>query len=218
MWPVVGARRLSATPTSGDHLAIFSPDGQTLASTNRFEIILTDLVGGGSRSIDTGTAEVLSLVYSPDGSHLTSGHDEGLIKTWDVATGRQTQSLPVILATSSVWHFARRPHARIGGGGPDRPRLGYQHRPGAALPDRLQGPRQFRGVQPRRLNPGRRRSHRRHHPLARRGLRIQTPRLPRTKQGRHPGRQDRAVDEVLEELEAQDRHSSTDLRDRARSC
>ena len=121
LWDVASGRRSAPLPPRPYWLicAVFSPDGQTLASTNRFEIMLTDLVGGGSRSINTGTSDVLSLVYSPDGSHLTSGHNEGLIKTWDVATGRQTQSLPG--HSSYVFDLALSPDGRtLASAGADR--------------------------------------------------------------------------------------------------
>jgi WD40 repeat protein len=118
---VASGRRSAPLPPRPHWLtcAVFSPGGQTLASSNRFEIMLTDLVGGGSRSIDTGNSEVLSLVYSPDGSHLTSGHGEGLIKTWEVATGRQTQSLPG--HSSYVFGLALSPDGRtLASAGGDR--------------------------------------------------------------------------------------------------
>jgi WD40 repeat protein len=73
---------------------VTSPDGRVLGSSDLNHIVLTDLVEGTSRRIDTGASETHSLVYAPDGSHLISGHADGLIKTWDVATGRQTQALP----------------------------------------------------------------------------------------------------------------------------
>jgi WD40 repeat protein len=53
--------------------------------------LLTDLIGGASQSIDTGVTEILSIAVSPDGSYVTTGHTGGLIKTWDVATGRQVR-------------------------------------------------------------------------------------------------------------------------------
>ena len=65
-----------------------------LGSTEMGHVVLTDLVGGASRRIETGHSQTYSLVFSPDGSRLTSGHADGLIKTWDVATGRETQALP----------------------------------------------------------------------------------------------------------------------------
>ena len=72
----------------------FHPNGRTIVSSNDHEIVFTDAVRGGRRSFDTGTAGVTSLVYSHDGSQLTTGHIDGLIKTWDAATGRHMQTLP----------------------------------------------------------------------------------------------------------------------------
>jgi WD40 repeat protein len=96
LWDVSDAQRAPAVlPQPGGVIrAIFSVDGRTLASTYDHRIILTDLKGGGSRVIDTGITDIISLVYSHDGAHLTAGHVDGLIDTWDVATGRQVGTLP----------------------------------------------------------------------------------------------------------------------------
>ena len=71
--------------------AALSPDGRLLVSMGKNTVVLTDLIDGTSRSIDTGVTEILSIAVSPDGSHVTTGHAGGLIKTWDVATGRQVR-------------------------------------------------------------------------------------------------------------------------------
>ena len=78
--------------------AIFSPDGRMLASMNSNKIILTDLVSGESRSMQTGT-EVFSLAYSPDGTRLFSGQLDGAISIWDVSSGSRT---PMIRGHSSI--------------------------------------------------------------------------------------------------------------------
>ncbi len=95
LYDVNRARRTAtlSNRSSGVFFAALSPDGQMLASTDRNLVVLTDLVGRGNRSIDTGFAEIHSLVFAPDGLHLTTGHADGSINTWDVITGRQTQTL-----------------------------------------------------------------------------------------------------------------------------
>jgi eukaryotic-like serine/threonine-protein kinase len=96
-----------------------SPDGRTLGSAAKNVLVFTDLVGGGARSVSTGSSEILSLVFAPDGSHLTTGHVDGMINTWDVATGRQTQTISG--HSSIVFGLALSPDGRtLASAGEDR--------------------------------------------------------------------------------------------------
>jgi WD40 repeat protein len=84
-----------AQHTSRASRVAFSPDGRTVASgSGRFDgrIMLYDPAAGTSRSIEAG-AEIHALAYSPDGSHLTAGLFGGLIKTWEIASGREVSAL-----------------------------------------------------------------------------------------------------------------------------
>jgi WD40 repeat protein len=45
------------------------------------------------RDLEGHTAQVTSLVWSPDGTWLASGSDDGTIILWDADTGSQLQTL-----------------------------------------------------------------------------------------------------------------------------
>ena len=64
-----------------------SPDGSTLAMADVDEVVLTDAATLAERGRLRGHAElVLTLEFSPDGTVLASGSDDGTILVWDVAT------------------------------------------------------------------------------------------------------------------------------------
>jgi WD40 repeat protein/tRNA A-37 threonylcarbamoyl transferase component Bud32 len=72
----------------------FSPDGRTLAAGDaQGRITLFNLTTLNSWTIE-GIAGVESLIFSPDGSRIYSGHHGGLIMEWEAATGNRVEELP----------------------------------------------------------------------------------------------------------------------------
>jgi WD40 repeat protein len=90
---------------------VFSPDGQTLASSSRDKtIILWDLRSGqpiGS-PLTGHTDWIYSLAFSPDGQTLASGGHDNTIRLWDVATGKQLGE-PLAGHTDQIWNLAFSP-------------------------------------------------------------------------------------------------------------
>src|SRR5262249_40414533 len=68
----------------------FSPDGRWLAvGASRF-VVLWDIASSSQHRRLTGhTKQVNSVCFSPDGSLLATGSNDGTVRFWDVASGRQ---------------------------------------------------------------------------------------------------------------------------------
>ena len=72
------------------------PDGMELAAANNLGrvVSLYDLETGQSRLPESGhTASVRSVAFSPDGKTLASGADDGFVKLWDLAGGKELRTL-----------------------------------------------------------------------------------------------------------------------------
>jgi WD40 repeat protein len=77
----------------GVNYIAFSPDGRTLAVGDRQgRITLFDVTTHSSRTIPAFHG-VESMVFTPDGSRIYSGHDGGLIVDWEVASGKRLKEL-----------------------------------------------------------------------------------------------------------------------------
>jgi RNA polymerase sigma factor (sigma-70 family) len=89
----------------------FSRDGKTLAAVkNSAELVVMEVPSGIIRrtiTIDGKNAEVYGVALSLDGSMLISGHEDGLVRFWDTATGAKRREFRA--HTYDVLHLALSP-------------------------------------------------------------------------------------------------------------
>lgn len=70
---------------------MYSPDGKLIAATYGHAIQLLDPATGKEiRKFNTAARTILwTLAFAPDSRTIASGHQDGLIRLWDVATGQE---------------------------------------------------------------------------------------------------------------------------------
>jgi RNA polymerase sigma factor (sigma-70 family) len=77
-------------------LLAFSSDGKTLAAANHAQKLIRFVEVTTGKVIHTITLtgkreEVNSILFTPDGKEIVSGHEDGSVRFWDVASGTKTR-------------------------------------------------------------------------------------------------------------------------------
>jgi len=68
----------------------FSPDGKFLASAHTVGWVLWEVATGAKIRLTPSTSFVYSVAFSPDGKSVATTAHDGVVRLWDVATGKQT--------------------------------------------------------------------------------------------------------------------------------
>ena len=90
----------------------FSPDGDTVASASLSgddrRIRLWSLKSGGLRGEFPEQGKIaVSLAFAPSGTRLLSGHEDGTIRVWDVATRHPLVAFPAAGTPIRCLQFTR---------------------------------------------------------------------------------------------------------------
>jgi WD40 repeat protein len=95
LWDVATGNHLRSLPYDGSdanagHAVAFSPDGRFVAGSGFTFVRVWRLSDENHVQIETGVVNALD--FSPDGSLLATGANDGSLRLWDVRTGRDVAS------------------------------------------------------------------------------------------------------------------------------
>jgi WD40 repeat protein len=96
-WDTATGRELGDGPVkvlTSERQIVLSPDGKTGASQLGTAVLLWDLATGKElRRLDTKTAAVGMMGFSPDGKMVITAYHDGMVRLWDAATGQGLRRL-----------------------------------------------------------------------------------------------------------------------------
>lgn len=128
-------RRLTS---DGSNCAAFSADGASIAvdgGNSVPRVRIWDARSGALRRTLTAKpayGELLCLAFSPDGKHLAAGSEGGVVRLWDVSSGKVERELRG--PTAAVWDVAYTPDGSIlAGAGGDKRGWIWDARTGAVI-------------------------------------------------------------------------------------
>ena len=89
----------------------YSPDGTLLAVATNLGIFLHDADSGDQLQIINIPSPLVSFNFSPDGQLMTSGHNDGRIRIWQVSDGQLVRTIENE-ASGAVWTVAFSPDSQ----------------------------------------------------------------------------------------------------------
>src|ERR1044072_2297444 len=85
---------------------VFSPDGHVLMTLGKKTVSLWDTSGKLKFTLTGHDGDITAATFSPDGSQIATGSDDGTVKVWNASTGQ-------VSVTLTVWKVKKLPKYRI---------------------------------------------------------------------------------------------------------